>query len=242
MKRSKRIILFFVLIFSVHSAYSQQVLLQEDVKLDSVRPTHGQNLKNFAQFYAGPLIMIPQLDQNAKNGFLYSMGFQFGYRYKRRLNNTFALGYDFLYTRCDYGIAQDTPKVFNNDEKFIEENLTLNCLGTDAYLRLNFGRRGNIIGKYIDFTGFANWNFSKVYYSKEKLADGRVQKRWYPNQKFVEPLQYGAGIRIGVNRYALSCQYRLSDVIKTKNTNADPIWLNAELPRIMIGIEIGIYK
>ncbi|MFH0893874.1 MAG: hypothetical protein V2A54_05515 [Bacteroidota bacterium] len=226
---------------SVLTTFSQQILLEENVKFDKDRPTHGQNLKNFAQFYTGPLMMIPQLDQNTK-GYLFSMGFHLGYRYKRRLNNTIAMGYDFSYTRCDYGIAQDTPKVSNNSVKFIEEQIKLNTLGTGVFMRINFGRRGNIIGKYIDLTGFANWNFSKVYYAKEKLITDQIQKRWYPNQKCVEPFQYGLGVRFGVNRYEISCQYRVSDIIKTKNTNSDPIWLNAELPRIMIGIEIGIYK
>jgi len=53
--------------------------------------------------------------------------------------------------------------------------------------------------------------------------------------KYVENFSYGLLARIGVSRYALTAQYRLSDIFKSS-------YAMPELPRLIVGIEVGLFK
>lgn len=240
MKRIKYISVLAVLLLMAGKADAQNVLLSEGVEYDSLRPVRGQNLKHFKQFYAGSLFVIPQLDPASEKVYGISMTTQLGFRYKRKINNHLAWGYELEVKRLIYSMSQDTPKVMNNSVKFEAEEFRLGNIEGGLYLRINFGIRGNIIGRYIDLCGFGGLNFARNYYVKQKVNAQWVRK-WYLQQGFIEPFQYGAGIRIGVNRYSILCNYRVSDLLKLNDTK-DVFFPNLEAPRITVGFQVGLYR
>ena len=117
---------------------------------------------------------------------------------------------------------------------YLVQNLNLGI-----YQRINFNRRGNMVGKYLDLGGFGAWNFARnhVYsrkgFSTETFNWVEINERGID---YIENFQYGLEARLGTNRYALTCRYRLNDLIKKENA------MNlGELPRLSLGLEIGFF-
>ena len=53
--------------------------------------------------------------------------------------------------------------------------------------------------------------------------------------KYYEPFNYGVLARFGINRYVIYANYRLSDLFKSS-------YNYAELPRLTLGVQIGLHK
>jgi hypothetical protein len=230
----KKILTILLLSFSI-AAFSQEILLSQDVKADSLRPTRGPNLKNYTHGYIG--IGFPLFTSEAvtytKPGL--STTFDFGIRYKRKLSPNFAMGLDLGVNFSAYHIKQGEGKsvpdsVINDKEKF--------QIGTtvgSAFARINVGRRGNYIGNYLDLGAYGGWNMQKKHKTTNENEDGEKVKESTTRLTYIENFSYGLLGRIGIGRYALTSRYRLSDIF---DASAEM----PELPRLILGLEIGLFK
>jgi len=137
-------ILTFVFVFVLlQVSFSQDVLLSQQVNNDSVINTHGQNLKHYKHSYIGLGFAATQSENKSSNIDLgLSSNFIFGYRYKLKISNFYAIGYDLSYNLSWYRLSQTkdkrTPDSLQNDK----ERLTFQNLELGLYNRFNFGRRG----------------------------------------------------------------------------------------------------
>jgi len=230
----KKLITFLLFAFSV-AAYSQEILLEQNVKADTIRPSRGPNLKNFTQGYLG--VGFPLFTNEAvtytKPGL--STSFDFGVRYKRKVCSHFALGLDFGFNLSAYKLKQDEWKmvpdtILNDKEKF-----QINTAAGSAFMRINVGRRGNYIGNYLDMGAYGGWNISKKHKTTNENAEGEKVKVLTGRLKYIESFSYGLLARVGTNRYAFTARYRLSDIFKSS-------YAMPELPRLIVGIEVGLFK
>jgi hypothetical protein len=229
----KRIITIILLFISM-SAFSQIVLLEQDVKSDTLRPTRGPNLKHFLQGYIGIGFPVFTNEEVNYTKFGSSSAIDFGMRYKRKLASHFAVGLDFGVNLAAYKIAQDYGKTVPDTNVNDKEKFQINSLTGSAYTRLNIGRRGNHIGNYVDLGVYGSWNCVKKHKTTNENANGEKVKVVTSQLKYIDNFSYGLLGRIGSNRYALTASYRLSDIFKS--TYAIP-----ELPRLIVGLEIGIF-
>lgn len=226
-KFHKMLLLWVLLPFSLQA---QQVMLSEDVAIDSTIAKRGPNRKHYTHTFmsfglaadagsAGAKVVQPRVDY-----------FNFGIRYKRRLAEHFAFGFDIAYGVEDYRLKQEAGKklpdtLLNSRERMIFNNFT-----TGLYMRFNFGKRGNQLGKYLDLGGYGNVVFGHTHFLKNKLADGSTVRARITGLNYYQLLNYGLSARIGLKKLVLFGQYRVSNMFYgDKNL--------PELPRILAGVQ-----
>ncbi len=229
-----KLYLTLLLITFSFGAFAQEILLEQNVKADTIRPTHGPNLKHFKCYYLG--LSFPIYTNEEKNYTIpgLSSSFDFGMRYKRKFNNLLACGLDLGLNSTAYKIKQNdsksVPDTISNDK----EKFQINTLTGSAFVRFNVGRRGNYIGNYLDLGGYAGWNMIKRHKTTNIVNDERV-KVATTRLKYVEDISYGVLARVGINKLAVSARYRLSNIFKSS-------YDMPELPRLSLGFELSLFK
>lgn len=230
----RKTIIFLLLSVSL-SAYSQNILLQQNVKADSIRPTKGPNLKHYTQRYIGigfPVFTNETLNYTKPGA---SSNFDLGLRYKRRFTNYFASGLELGINTTSYRLKQNEPKNVPDTVINDKEKLLISSLYSSGYVRINVGRRGNFIGNFMDLGAYGGWNFQKKHKTTNENENGEKVRLSTTQLKYVENFSYGLLARIGISRYAFTAHYRVSDIFKSS-------YRIPELPRLIVGVEIGLSK
>ena len=149
------------------------------------------------------------------------------------------------YDNTVYRIKQKEGKRFPNANIHDKETLRLNNLGFEIFQRINFGRRGNFVGKFIDMGLYYNWAFDVKHAYKDKIDQSnnpdmaKNTKIINRNLNYIDDFNYGLRARLGFNRSVLTFTYRLSDLFdKTFHNNE----IDIEMPRFTLGIQLGIHK
>lgn len=236
-----KILAAFIFMSLAVLSFSQEILLEEDVAGDTIIEKNGPNLKRYGHFFFDYGFFA---DQPEGDGMEIQYGFSnaltFGYRYKYKLNNTFAFGWDMHLSSWIFRIKQNDQKTFPDSILHTKERLTAGNLGGEIYLRINYGRRGNQIGNFIDLAGYGNWIYGATHYTKDKLDNpnsvhAKIVETSYTNLGYIDQYAYGVNCRLGFNRFVLGASYRLSDIIlETYNTYP-------EMPRLSVSLQIGIH-
>ena len=217
------------------SAFSQDILLHQNLKADTIRPTYGPNLKNYFYGYIGlgfPLYTNEDVNYT-KPG--VSSNFDLGLRYKRRITNYLAMGLDLGISTTGYKLKQSDPKTIPDTVINDKEKIQISSMMSSGYVRINVGRRGNYIGNYMDLGAYGGWNFQKKHKTTNENAEGEKVRLSTTQLKYVENFSYGFLARAGINRYALTAKYRVSDIFKSS-------YAIPELPRLIVGVEVGLFK
>ena len=217
-------------------SHAQAVVFEEHVDTIPDQGSFGPNKKNFIHLFVG-LGCIVGPAENAGSAIKYGLSsdLEIAYRYKRKISNFYSCGTEMGYHGSSFNLKQDAQKtlpnaVINKNELFKFYNFAMGI-----YNRFNFGRRGNVIGNYVDIGGSGEFPFSLVHITRNDGADGTIVRTLTSHLNYVNKFNYYAFIRLGSNRYALKAAYRLSDLFK-KNTNY------AELPKIAMTLQVGIHK
>ncbi|GAA4041744.1 hypothetical protein GCM10022409_29700 [Hymenobacter glaciei] len=216
---------------------AQQVLVQADVANDTVKTTFGPNRRWFVHGYlalglaAGP----GQTGAKLRYGFT-SAEARVGGRLKRRLSNSVALCGDLNYGYLRYELAQEAGKLVPSSTLHQHEYLGIHQLATEVALRFNYGRRGNVVGSYLDLLAGGTWAAGTRHTTEDVPAAGINS---------VETTEYGlpylhrfgsvVGARLGFDRYALVGRYRPSSAFASSYA----AW--PELPRWTCGVEVGLF-
>jgi hypothetical protein len=218
--------------------FPQKILMDKDVS-KAYKKIEGPNTKSFKQIFLGTGLIInnsPELQINSLKSGYFSVGF----RQKFKLLSFYSLGYEIGYNALHFNIRQAEDKIIPNVESHDKEKLRFHSGNTLLFNRLNFGKRGNVIGKFIDFGGYINYFFSTSHYTKDKIPENisppvHAEMRVIKNSKldYTQSFGYGFFGRVGANWFALKITYRMSDLFKDKYN-----W--PELPRVYIGMELTI--
>ncbi|UOQ82015.1 hypothetical protein [Hymenobacter sp. 5414T-23] len=147
-----------------HRSLAQRVLLRSTTSRDTVRATYGPNRAFFRHLYVGYAPVVGAANGPGAELRPFKSGEYFlGLRHKYRLSNSLATGFDVRYTRLTYALAQTTDKVLPSSAQHYSEALALHEVLAEPYVRFNVGRRGNVVGHYLDVTGWAGWVAGTVH-------------------------------------------------------------------------------
>lgn len=235
----KTLMLLFIAGLLAITTKAQTILMEENVNQDTLPKTFGPNLKHYLHSYLSYGLVIGQpkdkgMDVKPGN----SSELVWGIRYKNRLSNFLAIGAELNYGIQYFALKQDSSKIFPNNILHKKERFSFNNIGLSGYFRVNFDKkRGNVIGKYMDIGGYANWAFLTKHYTKDANADPETA-----GSKFVEvtnsrltyahPFNYGTTVRVGYKSLALYGKYRISNLFDPNHGFPEP-------PKFMLGIELG---
>ena len=223
------------------SLWGQKILMDKDVS-KAYKNIEGPNTKSFKQLVIGTGMIVggsPELEiNNLRSGY-----FSAGFRQKFKVLSFYSAGYEIGYNALRFNIKQTEDKMIPNNILHDKEKLRFHDFYLMLFNRLNFGKRGNVIGRFIDFGGYVDYVFSSSHYTKDRIeesafssepdvyADVTVVK--HSKLDYVRPFGYGVFARAGINWFAVKVTYRVSELFREKYD-----W--PELPRVYIGIELTI--
>ncbi len=241
---NKKFILFLIILLIGKFATAQTVLMHEKISdYDFDVPKRGPNFRHFTHLAIGLGFYIP--DEDAKQiDCVYgaSTSFSVGYRYKYKITNFFAIGATLSYTNDIFSIQQNSQKQFPNKILHKREKLRFNSLGPGVFMRFNIGKRGNVIGRFLDLGTYYNWVFIAKHVYRDRLSNNNLLAQGAGKQKvvlsdldYIKRFHYGIKCRVGINRFVINASYRLSELL---NEKYKPLFL----PRLNIGIEIGLHR
>ncbi len=197
-------VLFFALLLLV-SIYTeaQDVIFEKDVE-EQYKGTKGPNMRHHKHLYIG-FGGITDIDEEAGTAInpWKSGQIVFGYRYKLKLLSFYAIGFDMSLKMNQYYFDDDEVNPLDIDNPLAnvsgeeKHSLTNNGLGLEFYQRINIGKRGNTLGKYLD-TGFrGQWNMTNVEeYVLITDNDPYVGKTMVTNRRlnYIEAFSYGLSL------------------------------------------------
>lgn len=238
----KKIVIIFLSMFFSTTIIAQNVMINEKPENLYQVSKWGQNRTNFIQVFGSYGLVIGAPDGDAYDlKYGLSRDWKFGMRYKLKLTNHYAMGADLSIANCRYRFAQYGSNSFPDLLMHDKEYLSISSFGLDYFNRINFGKRGNSIGKYFDFGLFGTVNYlaRQSYWDNLTTSyNGSTKtKTTLYNLDYIADLNWGLKARIGTGKFALWTSYRMSNLINSKLTTPKSI----ELPRTMVGIEVGIY-
>ncbi len=236
-------VLIMIAIAMLPMAFSAQTLLMEEYPgNDTIVPKWGKNLKHFIHPYLALDMMVGDFSNSSASLKYPATGFSFGFRYKRKFTNFYAMGLDFSMNAIGYGIKQESEKTFpDSGIVYDKQSINMSALSLEYYNRINFDRRGNKIGKFLDIGayGFFNvnsWCYTRMEFDTLSVGYSKKVETQYYRPDYLNNYGYGVSVRIGYNALVLSARYRLSDLIKTDKYKGFP-----ELPRLMVGLQLSIH-
>ncbi len=237
---NRTLLISFIIVFAHCKNFSQDVLLEKNVRDGAYSQKKGPNMKKFSHIYLGYKFFAGNSDDKGAD-IIYGLSscINIGYRYKYKLLEFYSVGFDINYSYKKYLIKQDEEKILPNTQLHDKEKIRFSNAGLEFYNRLNIGKRGNIIGKYLDIGLFGNWAFAINHFTKDKVADENNKAELvtvkYSNLTYTRRFLYGLSARLGLNWLAISAEYRFSDLFKEE-------YQFPELPRFAIGLEFALYS
>lgn len=235
--RHRGLLLLGLLAGALPAAHAQQVLVQASVANDTVKTTFGPNRRYFGHAYFGfGLLAGPAGTGAAVRYGLGSAELRAGGRLKFRFSQALALNADLGYVYQRYSLAQNGQKIIPTPNLHRSESLGLHQLYSELSLRLNYGRRGNAVGRYVDLLAGGSWVAATSHTTEDDPAPGigsvETTEHGLP---YLRRWSSTVGGRVGIDRYALTARYRLSSVFAPGYA----AW--PELPRWTLGVEVGLF-
>lgn len=210
--------------------FAQKILMEEDVAGDTVRPTRGPNLSKYTHVFMNFGMPVYKSVPGAEVNPVGSLAFAIGVRNKYKLCNYNSVGFDLAFDFKKYSMKQTDQKVLPDDQQNDRELFRFSSVGVGIYDRITVGRRGNILGKYLDIAAWGSYNFLRRHETRNKNEDGEKIEVRTSRLAYANHWVYGLEGRLGWNWIALKASYRLSDYF-----TASPAY--PELPRLGAGIE-----
>ncbi len=236
----KKITLCFALfLFGFQVVTAQKILLEDSIK-DFSTEKYGPNLKKFRHLYYSMEFFADQPSSNAPIKYGLSHTILIGIRYKRKLSEFFAIGYDISYQYLGFNLKQKEGKKIPNAITHEKEKMLFNNGSFELYNRFNFGKRGNLVGNFIDLGAYADASFSITHYTRDTLGTSdptmgnKIIEVTRKKLDYTNWYHYGVRARLGFGRYVIAASYRISDLMKSR--------IGAELPRLSVGLQIGFHK
>ncbi|PLX05246.1 MAG: hypothetical protein C0594_07935 [Marinilabiliales bacterium] len=233
-----KLFLLILFIASSHIIFAQQVVFEEEVNDYYSESNKGPNNSRFSHIY---LAYKPLADNSSPDTAFVMPGksgiFEIGIRNKYKIAKIYALGYNINFRNTKFKYGQFAEKTFPSNTMFDKEQLILRSLSLEIYNRFQPARTGNRIGWFIDLGIEGGWIFNNTYKTilKSKTDIGNItEKTAISGLSQFKDFTYTAKARIGFGQFALSAEYRLSDLVNKDHNYVEP-------PRLFIGIEAGLF-
>jgi hypothetical protein len=218
-------------------ARAQQVLVQANVANDTLKSTFGPNRRWFGHGYLGlGLVVGPAAPGAALRSGAASAEARVGGRLKLRLGQSVAICGDLAYAYLRYELAQEAGKLVPGPAQHEREYLALHQVAAEGAVRLNYGRRGNTVGGYLDLLAGGSWAIATRHTTEDVPAPGiKSVETTEGGLPYLRRFGGSAGARLGLDRYAVVARYRFSPAFAPGYA----AW--PELPRWVVGLEVGLF-
>jgi hypothetical protein len=213
------------------SAQAQSIIMEQDVNADTAISTIGPNRKSFTSNFFD--LSFPVGDFEGANGSRSmvvgkSWSFAYGLNHKIRINNFYSLLGQLSYSRSAYFSKVEAP--------VLSDKLILNDLNVEFSNRFNFGKRGDVVGTYLELGVSAAYTFMSkqktTIESPDSVDSYSIMKTSLHGIDIIEPIHYNAHVRVGSNKWVLFATYMLTDKLKPESTY--------QLPPLKVGLRIDI--
>jgi hypothetical protein len=206
---------FFLLTFLPAIAFGQTEVMRKQPRDYSQHSNWGENRTHHLQGYLGLGFYTPISTPNRdfKVGNSYDLGFGAIYRYRMANFVNLGMGLGLLVQEVklnDKGMVKAWDTQLHDKAKV--SNILLSA---KPFIRLNLSpKRGDYLGTFVDFGGFADWNFyPTTSFTDKQGSQNYVQQ--YEFDKEQERLHYGAFALIGRSWFRLEGSYYLSSWFKS---------------------------
>lgn len=223
---------FLGLMLSTTPLIGQEIIFSRDPAFDTSEVKRGPNRKHYTQTILSYGTLADRGEAGAQSFIGFPARFSLGWRYKRRLSQTFAIGYNAEAISSRFRIQQKLGKIVPSTAFFDRERMAFYSGRLSPYLRINFGRRGNHIGKFIDLGAYAEYIFGHAVTAHTTNNQGIRLKVRSVGYSYYNPFQYGLMAKAGKGRLNVFCDYRLSEIFY-------PSKQLPELARITAGIQLS---
>ncbi len=198
-------------------SFSQEVVIEESVTEEVVEKKFGPNRLHYVSYFMDfGLSPFGHSNQTYKTNLPWSFDFQMGLRYKLKLHNFYALGAQLYWGSTDYDISYDETSVPNGVTLYDQEFFSIGGWGFELFQRINFDKRGNTLGKFLDLGAYIEW----LPYRNQTITIEQDETALYSEQiitnrklKYVNNSAYGLTARIGINKLSIYAKYRLSELV-----------------------------
>ena len=215
---------------------AQRVLLSEVPGEKYFNNKYGPNYKHYIHGYMHSGFYVEDGNKNnveINNLKSYRLGL--GCRYKLKINKYFSTGLDLSSNINVYNIKQDKMKVYPDRREHEVQKLILYNIGLSPYFRINFGRRGNKVGKYVDL-GFDNfYSYIEMNLYKDKPNNNTIVKEKETRLNYINNFNFGPCCRFAMDQFILFFSYRLNDMFRMDKNSLS-------MTRYEVGMEIGFYN
>jgi len=238
----KRAVLIFIVVMLPLFFSAQTVLMEEYPGNDTIVPKWGKNLSHFIHIYFNYGVYADNFSNDkASSKIPGSSEIGLGLRYKKKITNFYSMGLDFNMNSTGFAIKQKNGKSFPDTIMYKRETINMSTLSLEYYNRINFDRRGNKIGKFLDLGiyGFFNpnsWHFTRMEYDTLSYGNTKTIEVKYFRPDYLNNYGYGVSARLGMNAFVLYARYRLTDLVRSDKYTGYP-----ELPRMTIGIQLSLH-
>ncbi|HEU4717203.1 MAG TPA: hypothetical protein VFU15_05200 [Bacteroidia bacterium] len=233
------LIFIAVFVFSTGKTEAQRVIYENSTDTTAAIPKVGPN----RLFFFFPTYYLCTESFPVSYGYpaaFWSAGAGIDLNFKLKLWSWESLVWSAGLRHDHFGISQKQVKLpplspdRHKREKIVTDNFTFSFSD-----RINFGKRGNVIGAYAEFgvTGSCVFRTSYVYvdqYFDSNGPGGRQNKVKIKSTglAYLEPFTYGPVFRIGMEYYSISLQYRYNNLIRSAYSPN-----GQDLPKLMLSFE-----
>lgn len=224
----KRISIALLVVMTAFAVDAQTIEMEQDVNADTVLSNYGKNRKHFVGTTLGFGVVAGQTNSDSMQLGGLSDKFTTGIYYKNKVSKAYS-----ILLSANYGLSIYR---FKTEEETLFNRLRINEVNAEFGNRFNFGRRGNVVGNYLELGISGIYVFHTKQESKQKVDDPEVnyksRKVEFSGLKYVEQINYAAHARLGFNKFAITAEYRLSDLL---NANA-----GYSLPPLILGLRMDL--
>ncbi|MFO7978899.1 MAG: hypothetical protein R6U64_09580 [Bacteroidales bacterium] len=213
---------------------AQEVVIAEDLRGDTLVAEFGMNRKHYLHSFLGAHFSSGTADDPRGD---VSMGnswtLEYGFRYKRRFSQVFSGGLETSLKRASYHPDQFLLPDLAEEYTYKREKFVFLSLGMAAYQRINYGKRGNYIGRFVDVGLYGDLHYNLRQIIRYSGTDDHLRLR-RSRMDIHHLFEYGVLARVGFNNFVIKGTYRLSEIFTAQSGLA-------EFPRFKLGLEIGIH-
>lgn len=202
--------------FNTYYLSSQSKPLHEDVQYPYSRvPRVGPNGRHYlAAMYGSQISITTDKTSLAPTFKVGTIEYHFGFIYKLRITSWISTGLTTNYATYGYIYLNDSLKVFPDIFSHRKQSIRTGLAEGSFYLRFNYDpKRGDILGKYIDFFVWGGFPIMRRHYYQDQVNKEIYSVKVKNYQGLTTDLQYGFGIRQGSRSFCIYLKYRLSNML-----------------------------
>jgi hypothetical protein len=231
MKKLQFLILSSLLCISVEA---QEILIHEAPENYTYKAKRGPNLSHFEHLYVGTGSMFfTEETDSIELRYPQTWKWYLGYRYKKRLCEFVSLGIELEYAIETYDIKQNKKKGIPDTLIHKKEKIEIQKIGSDVYVRLNWKKRGNFMGTFLDLGLGYHHSFHFKYLLEDEINQIK-RKTINKGYRMHEPWTLKYFARLGHNRFIMELSYNAGRSFRKRSAYPD-------FPPLGIALELALF-